>query len=1076
MPISSGHPARNIESKAKQVVSGIGLSTRLAIAMVSLVVVTTSVLSFITYRSVTEAGIPRALDRLATKAMLSATSLETALNVARQDVLIIQGMTGVMQMGVARAADPFEPVTDTPLREIIAARFLPVLSAKPEYARLRIIGVADGGRELVRVDRSGPGGKIRIVPEAELLQLGERDYFKRAVGRSKSDVYVSSIALQKEDGAGSPVAPMLHVAVPLWTPSGQPFGIGVIDFDLGPKFDRIRAEGDRENQVFVADGAGNYLVHPDRSREFAFEAGAPLRIQNEFPGFDEALAGGAANDSGIWQDRSGARFGVGWAAVHLAGGAGITVLMAATYSNLNPGLAAVSSSALAGGAVAVLLAIVFAIAIARSLSKPLVQITRAVEGFSRGELMAGPSGGGREIGVLCAAFAEMATQLRTKQALLENTIESIGDAVLVANERGQIVVANATAQRLLGIAPGAGRTKGTRKFGFFYPDGVTRMPVSRSALARALRGESVDDLDFIVVPEDLGVAVFMVANARPLKDEFGNLRGAVTVFRNVTETKRAHQSLVDSEQLAQAIIKTALDAFVQLDDAGVILDWSPHAEAMLGWTRSEAVGAKVGNLIVPELQRVAHKQRLAQFLGEVAGGTEGWRYEAPSLHRDGSEIFTEVSLTALRRGDGYIINAFIRNITQKRAAEEQLIQAQKMESVGQLTGGIAHDFNNMLTVITGTIEILAEGVQDQPDLASIAKMISDAADRGSELTANLLAFARKQPLQPAKIDLNELVKEAARLLEPTLGRQIEIETTLSDYLWPAHVDPGQLKSALVNLAINARDAMPDGGKLTFATNNISLDGPVGAARGLDLPGDYVVVEVTDTGTGIPAAIRDKIFEPFFSTKETGKGTGLGLSMVFGFAKQSGGNIEVRSEDGCGTNFKIYLPRAEEAVLRLPPTDNLQSPGGAETILCVEDDPSVRVYAIAQLESLGYKVLVASNAAEALAIADTGAEFDLLFTDIVMPGKLNGRQLAEAMALQRSSLRVLFTSGYTYHALTRHGRVAPDIRLLVKPYRRAELARMLRLCLDPSVDAASDPIPLPYSVQEDLDRFLGMAPP
>ena len=395
--------------------------------------------------------------------------------------------------------------------------------------------------------------------------------------------------------------------------------------------------------------------------------------------------------------------------------------------------------------------------------------------------------------------------------------------------------------------------------------------------------------------------------------------------------------------------------------------------------------------------------------------------------------------------------------------------------MGQLTGGIAHDFNNMLTVITGTIEILAAAVKDRPDLALITKMISEAADRGSELTANLLSFARKQPLQPATIDVNELVKEAAKLLEPTLGRQIEIETNLSDYLWPAQVDPGQLSSALVNLAINARDAMPDGGKLTFTTNNITLNGQAGAARGVDQPGDYVVVEVTDTGTGIPDAIRDRIFDPFFSTKETGRGTGLGLSMVFGFAKQSGGNIEVRSEVGRGTNFRIYLPRAEEGGLELPPTEDLQSPGGAETILCVEDDPGVRVSVVAQVQSLGYKVLVASNAAEAMAIADAGAEFDLLFTDIVMPGKLNGRQLAETMALQRPALRVLFTSGYTYEALTRHGRVSSDIRLLVKPYRRAELARMLRLCLDASVDATGDAIPLPYPVEEGLDRSLRKPP-
>jgi CheY-like chemotaxis protein len=261
----------------------------------------------------------------------------------------------------------------------------------------------------------------------------------------------------------------------------------------------------------------------------------------------------------------------------------------------------------------------------------------------------------------------------------------------------------------------------------------------------------------------------------------------------------------------------------------------------------------------------------------------------------------------------------------------------------------------------------------------------------------------------------------------------------------------------------------------FATNNTTLDGPAAAARGLDAPGDYVVIEVTDTGTGIPNAILDRIFEPFFSTKETGQGTGLGLSMVFGFAKQSGGNIEVHSEEGRGTKFRIYLPRAEAGALAASPADKPQSPGGDETILCVEDDASVRAYVIAQLESLGYKVLVASDAAEALAIADAGAEFDLLFTDIVMPGKMNGRHLAEAMALRRPALRVLFTSGYTYGALAQHGRVAPGVRLLVKPYRRAELARMLRLSLDPSFETAVEPIPLPYSVQDDLDRLVRTVP-
>jgi CheY-like chemotaxis protein len=235
-----------------------------------------------------------------------------------------------------------------------------------------------------------------------------------------------------------------------------------------------------------------------------------------------------------------------------------------------------------------------------------------------------------------------------------------------------------------------------------------------------------------------------------------------------------------------------------------------------------------------------------------------------------------------------------------------------------------------------------------------------------------------------------------------------------------------------------------------------------------MPGDYVVIEVSDTGTGIPETIIDRIFEPFFSTKETGQGTGLGLSMVFGFAKQSGGNVEVSSEQGHGTIFKIYLPRAEGGVVQAMPAAISLAPGGCETILCVEDDASVRAYATAQLKSLGYTVLVASNAAEALAIADAGAGFDLLFTDIVMPGKMNGRHLAEAMGLRRPSLKVLFTSGYTYGALAQHGRVAAGVRLLVKPYRRAELARMLRLSLDPSFEARGEPIPRPYSVPDELD--------
>jgi PAS domain S-box-containing protein len=547
------------------------------------------------------------------------------------------------------------------------------------------------------------------------------------------------------------------------------------------------------------------------------------------------------------------------------------------------------------------------------------------------------------------------------------------------------------------------------------------------------------------------------------------------------EQERAYQTLIDNEKMARAIIEEALDAFVQTDGNCVVLNWSPHAEALMGWTREEAIGLSVERLLFPESLWVGHRQWIDQFLSEAMGEAAGGRYETPLLRKDGSEFFAEVSLTALRRNDGFIINAFVRDITAKRAAEEQLFQAQKMESVGQLTGGIAHDFNNMLTVITGTIEILADGVKHDPALASIAKMINDAADRASQLTANLLAFARKQPLRPLETDVNALIEQVVELLAPTLGRQIEIRTAFSDGAWPALVDRSQLTSALVNLAINARDAMPDGGPLLFKTGNFTRH-PDDAEMGDLGVGDYVTIEVIDNGAGIPLAIRDKIFEPFFSTKQFGTGTGLGLSMVFGFAKQSGGAVIVDGEEGKGACFRIYLPKADIepsdalAPSYASPAEEEQLRGGSEHILCVEDDHVVRAHVTGRLQSLGYTVITASDAAEALGMVKAGVAFDLLFTDIVMPGAMNGRQLALKVAELRRPLRVLYTSGNTFGAFDSSVRPGEGVLLLKKPYRKAELARMVRLALDLAIDHMGDPIPLPYSVQEDLERFLKENPP
>jgi signal transduction histidine kinase len=383
-----------------------------------------------------------------------------------------------------------------------------------------------------------------------------------------------------------------------------------------------------------------------------------------------------------------------------------------------------------------------------------------------------------------------------------------------------------------------------------------------------------------------------------------------------------------------------------------------------------------------------------------------------------------------------------------KAQIESYAQAQKMEAVGQLTGGIAHDFNNILTVIIGTIEILTDAVAHDPELAEIAATVDAAAQRGAELTQHLLAFARKQPLHPRATDTNELVIGAARLLRPTLGEHIEIESMLEENAWPALVDPVQLTTALINLAVNARDAMPNGGKLTLETGNVYLDEVYAEAHREVAPGAYAMVAVSDNGTGIPAAIRDKVFDPFFTTKEIGKGTGLGLSMVYGFVKQSGGHIKIYCEDSHGTSVKIYLPRAVgRDVESIGVAVAAPAPEGTETILVVEDDPLVRRYVITQLVGLGYRAVPAANADEALMLIDQGTAFDLLFTDVIMSGSKNGRELAQEVLQRRPDVKVLYTSGYSQSAIIHNGRLDAGVLLLAKPYRRSDLAQMIRVALD-----------------------------
>jgi CheY-like chemotaxis protein len=358
---------------------------------------------------------------------------------------------------------------------------------------------------------------------------------------------------------------------------------------------------------------------------------------------------------------------------------------------------------------------------------------------------------------------------------------------------------------------------------------------------------------------------------------------------------------------------------------------------------------------------------------------------------------------------------------------------------------VAHDFNNMLTVITGTTETLVTSLKDQPALQKTAELIDQAAERCRELIQHLLAFARRQPLQPRNVDINGTVLDIAKLLRPTLGEQIEVNSILEQEVATAHIDASQLANSLLNMAINARDAMPNGGKLLLETRNVVLDEAYAQSNPDVRPGPYVMLAVSDTGTGMSPEVLDQAFEPFFTTKEVGKGSGLGLSMVYGFVKQSGGHVRIYSEVGHGTTIKLYLPpargQADTAPVAAPPLAR-----GTGTIMVVEDDALVRNFVTTQLQSLGYKTVAAGNGPAALNLIEGGQAFDLLFTDVIMPGGMSGRELAEKATALQPGIKVLYTSGYTDNAIVHQGRLDPGVLLLMKPYRKSQLAEMVHRAL------------------------------
>lgn len=468
-------------------------------------------------------------------------------------------------------------------------------------------------------------------------------------------------------------------------------------------------------------------------------------------------------------------------------------------------------------------------------------------------------------------------------------------------------------------------------------------------------------------------------------------------------------------------------------------------ERLLGRGRDEIIGKTERDLFpAEEAETVVKSNKAVLEAGKPRSFTER-KMTTPAGVR-----IVETRMVPIANGQGTpaLLLAIIRDVTDSRAREGQLRQLQRMDAIGRLTGGVAHDFNNLLAIIHGNSELLRDRMEDGTESAEMVDEVIGASGRGAELVRRLLAYARMQHLESEAIDLNARLPNIISLLHRVLGENVTVRSRPSDGLWLANVDSTQVDDAIVNLAINARDAMPGGGTLTIETSNIHLDEDYAASHVEVRPGEYVMLAVSDTGTGMPPEVIERAFEPFFTTKEEGQGTGLGLSQVFGWVKQSGGHIKIYSELGHGTTIKLYLPRAESEFEAKPAAADPGTPRGEETILVVEDNPNVRKTVIRQLHDLGYKTVEADSGARALELTRSGLEFDLLLTDVIMPGGMTGYQLADELRADHAQLKVLFTSGYTELAASNGSSLRSD-PLLSKPYRKQDLGRAVRAALDAS---------------------------
>jgi two-component system cell cycle sensor histidine kinase/response regulator CckA len=645
--------------------------------------------------------------------------------------------------------------------------------------------------------------------------------------------------------------------------------------------------------------------------------------------------------------------------------------------------------------------------------------------------------------LVSSAIREISGRRRTEEDLrrLASIVECSDDAIIGKTLEGIITSWNSGAERMYGYST---------KEAIGNPVSML-VPTNRpdeipEILERLKRNEIIDHFETVRVKKD-GKEIQVELTVSPIRDAMERVVGASTIGRDISDRKRREADL----SLLAAMVESSADAIIGRKLDGTITHWNSGAQRIYGYSAAEIVGKPTSVLFSPDLFT-----EIADMLKKIKRGEKVDKTDTVRMRRDGKEVHVALIHTPIKDTEGQVIgvSTVARDVTESLNLEEMFRQAQKMEAVGQLAGGVAHDFNNLLGVILGYTELLLDRLGPNDPQRKYIEEIQKAADRATLLTRQLLAYSRKQVLQPKVLDLNVVVAGAEKLLHRLIGDDIELLVMLNPGGCRVKADPGQIEQIIMNLAVNARDAMPVGGKLTIETSNIELDKKYTAQHPATLPGLYVMLAVTDTGCGMDAKTKDHIFEPFFTTKQFGKGTGLGLSTVYGIVKQSGGYVWVYSEPGIGTSFKIYLPCVDQVLDVEPLVPSLEKVDrGSQTVLIVEDDQALLQVTHLSLEEEGYAILAARNSAEAIRLSeDHLGPIHLMVTDVIMPG-MSGAQLASHLSSLRPEMKVLYVSGYTDHTIVHQGVLEPGLAFLQKPFSPKTLARKVAEALATTVPFA-----------------------